>query len=301
MKKNSLISWRPATAALVLLTLGPSTIHAEEAYRIWTNQEGRTIEAKLVAAANDMVTLQKRGGGNYDVALSGLSDADSAYVSEWLTRQEKMEAIENAPKPSGETLLATTGALIFSDDFGKEIASDWRANIGEWAITDGALMGKELAKDEHAAVFKRALPMKDAVIEFEVKLDGAKNISFGIDDDADHICRLSLDPEGFSVRRDDHDHEGPDKAVPFPRVALEAKPGEWQTVRIEILGETMLGQVQDSVSFGSDPLLASAKTKAGFVVSGETASFRNLRVWEALPNEDWEKTQRKLERDLERE
>jgi hypothetical protein len=73
---------------------------------------------------------------------------------------------------------------------------------------------------------------------------------------------------------------------------------EWHTVRIELLGEEMLAQTGDLISLGSDPLLAVDKTKWGFVVSGGTVTFRNLTIWEALPNENWGKEGARLKRRL---
>ena len=62
-----------------------------------------------------------------------------------------------------ETLMTKPGAVIFEDDLG-EIREGWSAGNGEWVNEEGALLGKELAADNHGATFKRALPLKDAVI-----------------------------------------------------------------------------------------------------------------------------------------
>jgi hypothetical protein len=64
------------------------------------------------------------------------------------------------------------------------------------------------------------------------------------------------------VQKDDHDHGGPDKAVVFGKVAK--------------------------------PLMATDKANVGLTVAGESASFRNLRMWEATPKADWAATKGKL-------
>lgn len=51
------------------------------AHRIWTNSEGKEIEAEMVSATDTEVVLKmKAGGRNYTVPLAMLSEADVAFV-----------------------------------------------------------------------------------------------------------------------------------------------------------------------------------------------------------------------------
>jgi hypothetical protein len=100
---------------------------------------------------------------------------------------------------------------------------------------------------------------------------------------------------GFTVQKDDHDHDGPDKAVIFGRVARPLKAGEWHSAVIEIVGDTMLGSLDgQNATFGSNALIGTEKANVGFTVSGEGATFRNLRMWEASEKSDWAATKAKL-------
>ncbi len=194
----------------------------------------------------------------------------------------------DAPK----TLLAEPGKQLLSDDLktapdGKE----WKAAKGKWEVMDGILSGAEKPEDKHGAVMRHALAFENAVIQYEVKLDGAKMTTLSISDAKEHVCRVLLNPTGFTVQKDDHDHDGPDKAVIFGRQNIPLKTGEWHTVVLEIVGDTMLATVDGAhATFGSDPLLATKKANLGFTVAGQSTSFRNLRVWDAVPKQDWEKT-----------
>ena len=96
------------------------------------------------------------------------------------------------------------------------------------------------------------------------------------------------------MTKDDHDKDGPDKAQVFGALKAELKPGVWQTVRMEIVGDRMLGKVGDVVAFGSHEQLAGPKSNFGLTVAGESASFRNFKLWEATPNPDWEKVKASL-------
>lgn len=262
--------------------------------RTWTNQGGRTIDAEILSLEGDTATLKMNNGRKYEVPLSSLSEADVTFARQWKAEQD---ALASAPRPKTEPVMAKPGKLLYHSSL-NDLDEGWRAAHGDWNAGEEGLSGIERAADDHAAVFKRALNFTTAIIEFDFMLGETKGASFGIDDSSDHVCRVSLSASGFQARKDDHDHEGPDMAKPFNRIETELETDEWHTVRIEILGEEMLAQIGRDISLGNDPLLAGEKTKCGFVVSGDTVRFRNLTIWEALPNEEWEKTGPRLRRRL---
>ncbi len=283
-------------ALAVFFTFGTLLDAADETeYRTWSNQQGKKIEAMLLDSVDGKITLEMKNGRKYQLNLFEVSKADADYVVKWEEKRAELEQIAEQAKPSTSPVMAKAGKLLFSDEF-SSIAADWRHPMGAWAAKDGVLKGAELVKDDHGAVFKRGLPFKNAIIEFSFKLDGAKGISLSIDDEKEHICRMSMNASGFTVQKDDHDHEGPDKGMQFERRSMELEAGEWYTARIEILGNEMLGQIGEEIGFGAHELIGTDKAKMGFTVSGESAEFKNLNVWEALPNEGWEKMRRRLER-----
>jgi Domain of Unknown Function (DUF1080) len=201
------------------------------------------------------------------------------------------------------TLMTTRADAVLSDDL-TALKSDWKAAKGAWQIVDGALQGTELAKDKHAATYRHALNFQDAVIQFEFKLEGAKMVTFSINDAKGHVARVLIDTEGFQARKDDHDHEGPDKAVSFNRVSTPITASTWHTMMLEIKGTEMLARlVTDDtkmlenmpISFGQHEMIGVAKTNIGFTLAGARVSFRNLQVFKALENTTWAATKQKLE------
>jgi hypothetical protein len=180
------------------------------------------------------------------------------------------------------TQLADRGKLLFSDDFSKLDTNAWKVAKGKWEIADGALRGAELAADKHGGVVRHLQPITDAVVQYEVRLDGAKTHSLSFNGAKGHICRVMVSPTGFSARKDDSDHQGPDTPVAFGAQTLPFKPGEWHTVVAEIVGDTLVATVDGIKPIaGAHEALAAQKTNFGFTVSGETIAIRNLRVWEA--------------------
>lgn len=191
-----------------------------------------------------------------------------------------------------DTILATRGELLLSEDFaapvaaakvekGKPWTTGWRLKPGKWEFTDGALTGSEVAADKHGAVARHPLSFQDVVIQYDVRLNGSRVTTLSINDQKEHVCRVLINPKGFSAQKDDHDHDGPDKVKAFGKVALPIAAGEWKTVVLEIVGEKMVAHIDGKAVSGTDPLLGTAKANLGFTVAGESSSFRNLRVWKA--------------------
>ena len=57
----------------------------------------------------------------------------------------------------------------------------------------------------------------------------------------------------------------------------------------------MLARIDDeTVAFGSNAGIDVEMTNLGLIVSGASASFKNLVIWEAQPNPGWAATRAKL-------
>lgn len=183
-------------------------------------------------------------------------------------------------------LLGVPGKLVYENALADK-PEGWTAPKGDWKPADGALCGAEIPEDNHGAVIRMNQQLSNFIIQFETKLDGAKGISLSINDPKGHLARVSVSPTTMRVAKDDHDHEGPDTAVAFGVLKVDVKPGAWHTVHMEIVGNEMLGKVDDVIACGSHEQLTAAKSNIGLTVAGQSASFRNLKIWEATPNPDW--------------
>ena len=186
-----------------------------------------------------------------------------------------------------QTKLAQIDKLVPVNPIeGSALSAKWKAAKGKWEVADGILRGAEIAADKHGAVFRTAQKLQDIVIAYEVKLDGAKMTSLSINGPKDHLARIMISPSRFIVQRDDQDHDGPDKAIVFLTKPVELAPGTWHTVVLEMVGDKMVGTLDGKITGeGSDPTFAAnAKSNPGFTVAGESASFRNVRIYSAKPD-----------------
>ncbi len=172
---------------------------------------------------------------------------------------------------------------IASEDLSTSAPANWKVGKGAWKIADGAWQGAELAADKHGAVARTNLAFSDAVIEFDFRLDGARGISLSINDPKGHNSRLAIRPSGFTVTKDDHDHEGPDQRVVLADEKRELTPGKWYHARLELAGPKIMAQIGEGSNLGKavggeHEQIAVPKSNIGFTVAGQTASFKNLRV-----------------------
>ena len=193
-------------------------------------------------------------------------------------------------------LMTTPGAALATDSFVSALPKAWRPGKGTWAVEGGVVRGTEVAADKHGAVMRRALVFTDAIITFSFRLDQARQISLSINDAKGHMCRLVINPRGFTVQKDDHDHTGPDKAVVFARVPMTLAPAEWHTAVVELHGAEMVAQIDNSrmVGFGAHEMLNQPKANFGFTVAGGPAEFRDITIVAAKPRANWAETKARL-------
>lgn len=189
------------------------------------------------------------------------------------------------------TLLAQPDKEIVSDALTKEAkATDWKVAKGKWERTPDGTRVEEIPADQHGAVSRVAQKLQDLVIAFEFRLDGAKSVSLSINATKDHMARVLITPTTLRVQKDDHDHDGPDKAVVFLNTAQSFEAGTWHRVVLEMVGDTMVATIDGKVSaFGSDALFKTEKVSPGFTCSGQSATFRNFTLWSAKaePKASW--------------
>jgi hypothetical protein len=196
------------------------------------------------------------------------------------------------------TLLAQPDKEIVGDVLTKDAkAADWKVAKGKWERTADGIRVEEIPADKHGAVSRVTQNLQDLVIAFEFRLDGAKSVSLSINATKDHMARVSITPTTLRVQKDDHDHEGPDKAVVFLTAAQSFEAGTWHRVVLEMVGDTMVATIDDKLSaFGRDPLFLTPKVNPGFTCSGQSATFRNFTLWSAKPEAkaSWKETSAKV-------
>jgi arylsulfatase A-like enzyme len=152
-----------------------------------------------------------------------------------------------------------------------------------WDFSDSALRGREPHGDRLPAGCGVPLRQTDSLISVAIKLDGARaaNVEVG-SFSRGHIARVVVSPAGVALHvhgeRVAGRHTPGADIIAFP-AAIEA--GEWHTLLWELRGsEAVLSMDGRQIGRASHPKLLSVKDRFGFSVVGQTASFRDLCIWD---------------------
>jgi len=179
---------------------------------------------------------------------------------------------------------------IFEDNLSKGFGEGWKTAKGKWENVDGSIKGSEIQSDMHGAVSRHDANFTDGVVKFNFKLEGTKGISLSLNATKGHICRVAIKPSGFSVVKDAQDKKSGDKSVVLATGDTTIKTGEWHSMILELQGPNMLATLDGKTTiFGSHPAIDKAKANLGFTVAGESASFKDLKVYSGTLAKDWDK------------
>jgi hypothetical protein len=143
-------------------------------------------------------------------------------------------------------LLCKRGKLLFSDDFSDgPVSKNWRVAKGQWEIADGTLKGVEVKADNHAAAVRHAMNFHDAIFQFSFRLDGARMTAFMLNTKGGHVCRVIVNPSGFTLNKDGNPAEQ-EKAVVLATVKTPLQAGQWYTILVEGRGSRLLARIDDA-------------------------------------------------------
>lgn len=222
------------------------------------------------------------------------------------------------------TLMTTRGRLLASEDFaaapapfkGKPLGfasgfTGWRYNssatggkAGRWEIANGEFRGIETPGANHPATASFGISYKDVIIQCEVRLNDVpdegrkyRSLFMKATDTRDYVISLSLGQGGLFLTPYDADKINPatkqrEKGATV-KLLKPVKLNEWHTVVLEIRGDEVVGTLDGQSITLSNPLIGTSKHSI-MLGAGTEASFRKLRVWEALPNAEWGRNKAEL-------
>ena len=198
--------------------------------------------------------------------------------------------------PELEPWMTKRGDLLLSEDFSQPtLDAAWTVPKGKWEIVEGGLKGIELEQDHHAAVVRRSIDFESAIFQFSFRFDGGKAAHLSINGKQGHICRVTITPSGFSLRKDKPNKRSDEKPALLAQVPCSFKKGQWYTMLVELQGNAMLARIDDrTFAFGEASGLDPVRTNFGFPVSGDSVCFDDVKIWNASPNPEWSTLRRNL-------
>ncbi len=172
-----------------------------------------------------------------------------------------------------------TGTLAMHEPLAALPAKPWVASGGEWQAKDGGLWGMPKAAEDQPAALRAPLAMTDGAIEYEVNFRGANRTSLRVEwGDREGSFRLVVSRASLEMAKNPSRGEATDALEPLARKALKLDSNTWYPVRITFKGNEAIVQVNDVTAKAAHAVLGQPKTGMNFLVFGQTAGFRNVRV-----------------------
>lgn len=180
-------------------------------------------------------------------------------------------------------VIATRGELVFEDDFsGAKLQDDWQQVRGEWKISEGAVVGKEVKADKHAAVFHCLKKNRNSVVRFSFRLDGADQFHFSLNYQRGHLFRTIVTPDSVTVRTDHSKRDKSIRSEMLGKAAATFQPGKWYTMQIEMVGDRVAVTTDNGVKIeGQHARLDTEKPNYRFILKSQYLALDDIRVWNA--------------------
>jgi arylsulfatase A-like enzyme len=175
------------------------------------------------------------------------------------------------------TLPALTGALSLDEPLAKLPGKPWVASAGEWSARDGGVFAKPKGGSEKAAGLRTPLAFRDGTFDCELNLQGANRISlrFGSGEGG---FRLVVSRTSAILTKNPSKGEAATATEDIAKKNLKLAADEWVPIRLTFKGDEVTVQVNEQTFKGKHPSIGKDKTSLDFLVFGDGAGFRNVRV-----------------------
>ena len=205
----------------------------------------------------------------------------------------------------GGFVLSKPGKLLMKETFdGADLPELFTVGVGDWAIVDHTIRGRQQAADKHTAFRKIYLDHQDVIYQFDMKIEGEAFSQILINYDLSHIAkcvtrvdsisvfkvyeggkRKQMAKEGRDPGKDPMNGKWDEKTFAMDTGAVNLKKGEWYRVTIEMIGDRLAMEVDGVRVEGTHIGITEKKTNYGFQAGGIEGYvyYDNIRVWEALP------------------
>lgn len=185
------------------------------------------------------------------------------------------------PKLNVAALPPLAGEPVLSEPFAAVPGKPWAASRGLWAARDGGVWGSQKGPQDQGASLSVPVAITDGAVDYEVCFNGADRHSLRVewaDGAKSGSFRVVTSRSAVEITKNPSKGEGADAVEPLARKALKLEKKVWYPVRVTLKGNEVAVQVNDTVVKASHAVVGEPKRALTFLVFGESAGFRNLRV-----------------------
>jgi tetratricopeptide (TPR) repeat protein len=178
--------------------------------------------------------------------------------------------------------LSARGELLFRDEFnGNALEASWTDSSGSWRVADGSALVSQLPDQRRQAERRRTVSFRDAIFELAFRLDGASRINLSIGSSLGNLCRVHITRGGLSLQLAESNRLTHPRPQWLGTLSTDIEPGKWHKVVVEMHGKRMLAQLDGKHTVaGESPRVDVDKTDFGLLVTGASASFDYVRIYQ---------------------
>ena len=189
--------------------------------------------------------------------------------------------ISTAAAGKGTELATSFGKPTVTDEIkASKLGSKWKVAKGEWKAVDGAIVGKELKADEHAAVLNFSEPNHNSAIQFSFKMDGAKGFHLSFNKKRGHLFRVLVAPNGVSVNLDKDKKDPKSKPKRLGNAKGRFAQGKWYSMLVTVEGENVSVVTDNGVKLSAKHKdIDQAKPNYRFILRGSDLQLDDLKIW----------------------
>jgi len=173
------------------------------------------------------------------------------------------------------TLAPPEGRPILAASLESLPGRPWTFSTNQWSARGGGVWAAP--QGEAAAQLKAPVEFVDGVIDFEVSFRGANRVSLRVER-PEGSFRLVVSRTMASLAKNPSKGEDKEAAVVVAERKLKLDSDKWYPVRLAVRGQEASVAVNDVQFKGTHAVFAEPKTAVTFLVFGESAGLRNVRV-----------------------
>ena len=176
-------------------------------------------------------------------------------------------------------LLTESRNLLWGEHFSEgQISPNWFFQK-EWEVKNGMLLRNQVAGDNKRLFYKEP-NFKDALIRFEFRFDGAKDIRLVTGSNGGYNTVLHIRKNHFFIQTA-YDPDGPFYPMRHGECAYNFKNGKWYVMTIEFLEDQVVAHLDHQhIAYGKHPIFQKERTYFAFQVDQAGASFDNVQVFQ---------------------
>jgi arylsulfatase A-like enzyme len=183
------------------------------------------------------------------------------------------------PKAKVAELAPLAGQASLSESLAQPPARPWLMQSGQWTAQDGGLWGAPQGGGEKNAALRVPIDLGDGAIEFEINFRGADRTSLRIEcGKREGSFRIEMSRKALGITKNPSPGESKDGVEPLAQKPAKLEAGQWYPVRISFKGTEATAQMNDLIAKATHPVLGQRKTGLNFLVFGESAGFRNVKI-----------------------